>query len=61
LAQREVAELAILHGRKEEIVEDEYVDAGEPRERGGVCTIGAGDRKIVDETWDAGEERAVAP
>jgi len=38
----------------------EYVDTSEARERGGVCTIGAGDRKFVDESRDAGEECAVA-
>ena len=56
----EVAQLAVLHRREQEIVEHKYLDSGEPGEECGVCTIGAGDRKIVDDSWDPGVERTTA-
>jgi hypothetical protein len=36
----QVTELAVLHGREQEVVEDEHVDTSEACECRGVCTIG---------------------
>ena len=56
----EVAQFAVLHRREQEIVEHRYLDSREASEERGVCTIGAGDRKIVDDPCDPGIEGTTA-
>ena len=56
----EVLALDVGHGGEAPVIEDQDVDARQPREHGRVRAIGAGERQLLKEARQAPVDRAVA-